>query len=69
MQNFTNIFQTLSSNFRHDDEAFDYKMTHIQPEAQTRTIYITDLPKGITYLEVSEYFEKKIGSCDIKINR
>jgi len=32
-------------------------------------VYLTDLPRNTSYLDLFELFEKKIGSCKIQIKR
>ena len=41
----------------------------ITAENAARTIYLADLPKSITYLDLSEFFEQKVGPCQITIKR
>lgn len=42
---------------------------YITTDNAPRTIYVADLPKSITYLELSEFMEKNIGTCVITIKR
>lgn len=44
---------------------------YISTENANRTIYLADLPKGTSYLEIADYFESKadITSCQIQIKR
>jgi hypothetical protein len=41
----------------------------ITAENALRTLFVADLPKSITYLELSEFFEQNIGPCNITIKR
>jgi len=33
------------------------------------TVYVTDLPKTTSYMDLHDIFEKKIGPCHIEIKR
>ena len=65
MQNFSHLLNNIRQSHGRDE---DDKLT-VHKETAPRTIYIADLPKTVTYLEISEYFEQNVGSCMIKINR
>jgi hypothetical protein len=41
----------------------------ITAENAQRTLYVADLPKSITYLDLSEFFEQNIGPCNLTIKR
>ena len=43
--------------------------TQLMAKNAQRTIYLADLPKNITYIELSEFFEQNIGPCKITIKR
>lgn len=36
---------------------------YVSAENANRTIYLADLPRNTCYMDISEYFEGKIGSC------
>lgn len=38
-------------------------------ENSHKMIYLSDLPKNISYLEISDYYESRIGPCQISIKR
>jgi len=63
MQNFTQILKKFSCS----DQTGQLSGTAaLDPH---RTIFVADLPKSITYLELSDYFEQGIGPCEINIRR
>ncbi len=66
MQNFTQLFEITKAASHAKD--FDNQV-YITAENAARTIYIADLPKSITYLDLSEYFETNVGPCSITIKR
>ena len=41
----------------------------ITAENAARTIYLADLPKSASYIELSEFFENQVGPCMIAIKR
>jgi len=45
------------------------KATFISPTDAPSTVYIADLPKNTSYLDLAEIFEKKIGPCTIQMKR
>lgn len=67
MQNLTQLFD-LTKTANNSRNEFDNQV-HITSENACRTIYIADLPKSITYLDLSEFFEEKVGPCSISIKR
>lgn len=67
MQNFTQLFE-ITKAAAHSHKDFDNQV-YITAENAARTIYLADLPKSITYLELSEYFEANVGPCQITIKR
>jgi hypothetical protein len=54
---------TASSGQDHENTVY------ITAENAQRTIFVADLPKSITYLDLSEFFEQNIGPCNINIKR
>jgi len=42
---------------------------YVSAENANRTIYLADLPRNTSYMDLSEYFESRIGSCQISIKR
>lgn len=74
MQNFSKFLdlannQALIGNTAsNSNNDFDNRV-YITAENATRTVYVADLPKCITYLELSEFFEEKAGTCTIAIKR
>ena len=42
---------------------------YVSAENSNRTIYLADLPRNTSYMDLSEYFESRIGSCQISIKR
>jgi hypothetical protein len=68
MQNFSQLIDITrnlngGSNFDNENTVF------VTAENALRTLYIADLPRSITYIELSEFFEKNIGPCNISIKR
>ena len=67
MQNFSDLL--LMNSARVSGGKGDYDRLYISSDNMPRTIYVADLPKSITYLELSEFFEKNIGTCALTIKR
>ena len=68
MQNFSQLIDITraingGSNLDNENTLF------ITAENAQRTLYLADLPKNITYIELSEFFEQNIGPCNITIKR
>ncbi len=68
MQNFSSLYEltkavTGTSGLENENTVF------ITAENAQRTLYVADLPKSITYLDLSEFFEQNIGPCNITIKR
>jgi hypothetical protein len=42
---------------------------YVSQESAGRTIFLADLPRNTSYIDLSEYFEKIIGPCVIQIKR
>lgn len=42
---------------------------YVSAENANRTIYLADLPKNTSYMDLSEYFENRVGPCQIAIKR
>ena len=73
MQNFSKFIelannQSLINGASASSGDFDNRV-YITAENATRTVYVADLPKSITYLELTEFFENKAGPCTISIKR
>ena len=43
----------------------EFKEAIMSPEVTCVTLYISDLPKNTSYLDLHELFEKKVGPCKI----
>lgn len=41
----------------------------VDPSSANRTIFLADLPRSTSYLDISSYFEEKVGPCVIAIKR
>jgi RNA recognition motif-containing protein len=41
----------------------------IAPTNIAATIYVTDLPRSTSYIEMADYFERQGGPCNITIKR
>ena len=68
MQNFSQLFEF--SKAVNVASAFDTENNvYITAENAQRTLYVADLPKSITYLDLSEFYEQNIGPCNISIKR
>jgi hypothetical protein len=71
MQNFTQLFEITKAaqqaNFSSADTYSD--QIYVTEENKARTLYIADLPKSITLLDLSEFFETNVGPCTICIKR
>lgn len=72
MHNFTNnlleVTKAAASHMaaaKSGSNPFDHSMS----VNSAHTIFLADLPKSITYLELSEYFQQNVGACQIKITR
>ena len=42
---------------------------YVSAENANRTIYLADLPRTTSYMDISDYFESRVGSCQIAIKR
>ena len=42
---------------------------YVSQESASRTIFLADLPRNTSYIDLSDYFEKTIGPCVIAIKR
>ena len=42
---------------------------YVSAENANRTIFLTDMPRNTSYMDISEYFESRVGSCQIQIKR
>ena len=67
MQNISQLFEftkAATTSYGHFDN-----QVYISAENSARTIYLADLPKSITYFDISEFFETNVGPCSITIKR
>ena len=69
MQNFTELLMMNQNVNKTGYKDMNQQQLYITNDNAPRTIYVADLPKSITYLELSEFFEKNIGTCVITIKR
>ena len=70
MQNFSKIFEITNAAAAGLSGGSDFdNRVYVSPENAARTIYLADLPKSVSYLELSEYFEQNVGPCMIAIKR
>ena len=42
---------------------------YVSAENANRTVYLADLPRNTSYMDISEFYENRIGSCQIVIKR
>ena len=42
---------------------------YVSAENANRTIYLADLPRNTSYMDLSEFYESRIGACQIAIKR
>ena len=42
---------------------------YVSAENAGRTIYLADLPRTISYMDISNFFETNVGPCLIQIKR
>lgn len=42
---------------------------YVSAENANRTIYLADLPRNTSYMDLSEYYESRVGSCQIIVKR
>ena len=42
---------------------------YVSAENANRTIYLADLPRNTSYMDLSDFFESRVGSCQIAIKR
>jgi hypothetical protein len=69
MQNFTELLMMNQNASKGGYKDLHQTSLFITSDNAPRTVYVADLPKSITYLELSEFFEKNIGTCQIAIKR
>ena len=70
MQNFSKIFEMTQSAAQGLIGGSDFEnRVYITQENAARTIYLADLPKSVSYMELSEFFEQQVGPCMIAIKR
>ena len=68
MQNFSQLID-ITRNLNGGATLENENTVFITAENALRTLYIADLPKSITYVELSDFFEQNIGPCNITIRR
>ena len=42
---------------------------YVSAENANRTIYLADLPRNTSYMDLSDFYESRVGSCQIVIKR
>lgn len=47
----------------------EFKNFIVSPSSIASTVYVADLPRNTSYLDLVELFEKTIGPCTIQIKR
>lgn len=53
-------------NFLQEDSSVNL---YVSAESASRTVFLADLPRNTSYLDLSSYFEKEVGPCVISIKR
>lgn len=69
MQNFSQLYEITKAAASSNTVTELDNQVYITSENAPRTIYVADLPRSITYLDLSEFFEQNIGPCSITIKR
>jgi len=70
MQNFSQLFEITKAAAAATNTHDTYSdQVYVTEENKARTLYIADLPKSITLLDLSEFFEQNVGPCTICIKR
>jgi hypothetical protein len=67
--NFTKLIEAaalISNPGGQDDTSVNFS---VDPASASRTIFLADLPRSTSYLDISSYFEEKVGPCVIAIKR
>jgi hypothetical protein len=59
------VFNQLPNSFNNDES----KPLQIPSDRYHNTVYVSDLPKTTSYMDMSEIFEKKVGPCTITMKR
>lgn len=67
MENITKLIE-LTKGATSSSIDFENRL-YVSAENAKRTIFLADLPRSTSYLDLSEYFERKVGPCLIAIKR
>lgn len=65
MDNLTKLVELTKGTSMSDFESRIY----VSAENANRTIYLADLPRNTSYMDLSDYYESRVGSCQIAIKR
>ena len=65
MDNFQRLIEFSKGSNLADYESRIY----VSAENANRTIYVADLPRNTSYMDLSNFYESNIGSCQIAIKR
>ena len=65
MDNLTKLVELTKGTSMSDFESRIY----VSAENANRTVYLADLPRNTSYMDLSDYYESRVGSCQIAIKR
>lgn len=65
MDNLTKLVELTKGTSMSDFESRIY----VSAENANRTVYVADLPRNTSYMDLSDYYESRVGSCQIAIKR
>ena len=65
MDNLSKLVELTKESSLSDQDSRIY----VSAENAGRTIYLADLPRTISYMDISNFFESKVGPCLIQIKR
>ena len=65
MDNLTKLVELTKGTSMSDFESRIY----VSAENANRTVYLADLPRNTSYMDLSDYYETRVGSCQIAIKR
>ena len=65
MDNLSKLVELTKGSSLNDQDSRIY----VSAENASRTIYLADLPRTISYMDISNFFESKVGPCLIQIKR
>ena len=63
------LIHLSQGNSQASSAALEDTKIYVSAENANRTIYLADLPRNTSYMDISEFYESKIGSCQIMIKR